>query len=412
MLGGQRGQLGRRRKLRRMGRVARAALPTVVWGLAIVGAVCLYSRSTVMWTLKGYAEVTPITLTHFEPGTVREVHVSLYEIVSRGQILVSMDDHEERIQLAAVEQDIERLGAVIVAEQARLATDNARATADVRDLGRRFAIDRESAHIAYLSQLVVTARDRVTLAGLLVEYDVLRDLDKAGNASFLELNDIQTRVNALQATVATNATVLERQKQAFEDADQRWIEFMQRADIEIPFDPVLTPLRLAIGVRERDIEEIARRIDAHVLRAPVDGRVAMLGAHAGDRVQPDTLLVSLAPTFTNEIIAYLPEDMAFSVAAGAPVRVSCTATVAGQPREYTGKVIRVSPIISEAPPRYRPIPNYPVWGRGLVIGLDQGVRLIPGEAVAIILSKDAHRLPVGSESHSNGRDGEKKDERG
>ena len=153
--------------LRHMHRSFMAGITVAVWVLAIAGAWHLHQRAATTGTITGFADDQPIRIAHREPGVVRVVHVSLYEAVAGGQILVSMDDRQERIQLAAVEDDVERLRAEIAAAEARLSADNARAQADVDDLERRFAIDRERAHIDYLSKLAVDARNRIELRGKL-----------------------------------------------------------------------------------------------------------------------------------------------------------------------------------------------------------------------------------------------------
>jgi membrane fusion protein (multidrug efflux system) len=358
----------------------------VVWILAIVTAFHLHRRVAFVGTITGYADNRPVTLAHLEPGIVREIHVDLYDPVTHGQVLVTMDDREERLQLAAVEKDIERLRAEVLAEEARLSAGNAWSTADVDDLARRFVIDREAAHIDYLSQLVQDARDRVLLRGMTVECEIVRNLYGEDSAAFRELNDIQTEVDSLKALVENNAAVLEQKKKAFAEADQRWARFLEHNEVATAYEPVLTPLRLAVGVRQRDLEEIVGRIDAHVLRATVDGQVTELLAHAGDRVQPGTPLVTISPASTDRVIAYLPERMGLAAKVGASVQLSCLATEESRQRECSGTIVGLSATISEAPLRYRRMPTYPVWGRGMLIALNEDVDLVPGEAVRIALS--------------------------
>lgn len=378
-----RNQAAQRRRVRRLRRLVIAALPTTVWLLAIVVAFGLYRRLYVSSTVTGHAQDEPVTLAHLEPGVVRKVHVQLYEEVNHGQVVVVMDDRQERIQLAAIEKDLERLGAEVAAERARVLADNARATADVEDLARRFAVDREAAHIEYLAQLAADARDRALLRGTLVEYEIVRTLYNEGNAAFRELNLVETQVDSLKATVEKNAEVLEDKKKMFQESDQRWIRFVEHDAVAVAYEPVLTPLRLAIDVRERDLEEVVRHIDAHVLRSPIDGRVTTLLAHGGDHVQAGSPLAVISPTSTDRVVAYLPEQMILAAQVGAPVSVTPLASAAGQRREYAGTIVSVSATVNEAPPRYRALPAYPVWGRGLVVALNDGVRLVPGEAVTI-----------------------------
>jgi multidrug resistance efflux pump len=376
-------RLSGRKWLRRVRRPFTGVVPVVVWALALAGAFYLYRRIGVTGVVTGFADDQPVTLAHLEPGIVRDVHVQLYDQVVCGQVLLSMDDREERIQLAAIERDIERLRAEVVAEQARLDADNARAEADVEDLARRFAVDRATAHVDYLSQIALNAYDRILLRGATVEYEITQTLHERDNAAFRELNDIQTQVGSLQAKLERNAAVLDHMKHAFEEADQRWFRFAERDDVAAACDPVLTPLRLAIDVRQQDLEEIVRRIDSHVLRAPIDGQVTSLLAHAGDRVEAGDPLVKVSPNTTTRVVAYLPERVILTARVGAPVTVNCLADAGGRRRAYPGTIIHLSATVDEAPLRYRQIPTRPVWGRGLIARLDEDVCLLPGEAVTI-----------------------------
>ncbi len=358
-------------------------LPAVTWVAAIVAAVCLYRRSTAVESVTGYAQDATVTVTHYEPCLVQQVHTRLFEQVSHGQVLLSLDDRQEQIELATIQVDVERLRAAVLAERERISADNARAATDSEDLARQFATGREDARVAYLSECVSGAQQQALLRGRRIDYEILRQLADSGNASPREVNEIRTEVEALEAALAARAEVLTRAREAAEEAERRWQTFAERPDVAVSGEPVLTPLWLAIDVKTRELEDVVRRIKTHVVRAPIDGQIAALGVRAGDQVPAGVLLLSIAPSSTNEVIAYLPERMALSVSAGDRVEMSCLAPTGKSLRGYKGQVTRVAPGVTEVPLRYRPLPTFPVWGRGIVIALSQDVRLIPGEAVRI-----------------------------
>ena len=270
-------------------------MPVAVWIAAIVAAVHLHQRIRTGTLLTAFAEDRPVTIAHLEPGVIQNVHVALHEQVHCGQVLISIDDREERIRLAAIEKDIERLGADVVAAQVSMAAGNARAVADVEDLARRFAIDREAAHIDYLSQLAINAQNRILLHWADVELQITQGLRDQDSATYREFNKAETEAKSLRAELERGMDVLNRKKTAFDEADQRWFRFTQREDVATTFEPVLTPLRLSIEVRRRDLEEVVRRIDAHVLRAPIDGQVTGLLARAGDTIRAGDPLAMVSP---------------------------------------------------------------------------------------------------------------------
>ena len=109
--------------LRRVRRPLMNGATVGVWLLAVGGAVFLYQRLGKAGTIMGFADDRPVMLAHLEAGIVRGVHVRLHEPVACGQVVISMDDGEERIQLAGIEKDIERLRANVAAIRTQLAAE-------------------------------------------------------------------------------------------------------------------------------------------------------------------------------------------------------------------------------------------------------------------------------------------------
>jgi multidrug resistance efflux pump len=375
----------RRRRRRNWLQFVLLRLPAVVWLGAIVAAIYLYQRVGTTGTITGFADDQPVSLAHFEAGVVRDVEVNLHDWVRRGQMVVELENTEERIALSVIESDLLCRRAQVEAERAQLELDAERTLIAAEDLGRRFLIDREAAQIDYLTQWAVNARDAVLLRGAKVEDGWLQPLKATGSAAFLELNTSQTNVDSLQALVERNKKVLAEKKTAFRDADQRWSNFVHDRSSDRDSEPILTPIRLAVDTRQRELEGLVERIDRHVLRAPIDGQVTQLAVHTGDSITAGTTLLSISPRTTRSVVGYLPEAMAVSVQPGARVSVECLAQTREGRRAYRGKVHSLSDTVTEAPVRYRQIPAYPVWGRCFVLMMDDDAALIPGEAVRIEL---------------------------
>ena len=155
-------------------------------------------------------------------------------------------------------------------------------------------------------------------------------------------------------------------------------------------------LRIAMGAASELEYHCLLARDLELLRATVDGQVTELLAHAADRVQPGSRLVTIFPTSADRVVAYLPQQRGLAAKVGASVQVSCLAMEDSRRREYSGTLVSLSATISEAPLPYRRMPAYPAWGRGMLIALDKDVDLIPGEAVQIALS-DCVNLPQGDD---------------
>jgi len=371
-----------RARRRRWRRPLVSAVPVLVWIGAILAAVQVYRMQGAPSIVTGHVIDAPVTLAHFEPGVVREVLVELYDSVQEGQMIVAMDDEEERTQLAAIEEDLKRLRGEVDAERARLQVEAAVPTTGDPDRVRQLAVDRESAHLDYLGQLMVNAKDRLERHWAGVECEIMKSLAQKEGSPPPELDAAGTHHPPRQEVVADNASLLQRAKEAFEQSDLRWARLLRQESMSTPEDPVLASLRLAVDARRRDLEETIRRIDTHVHRAPIDGQIIRLDVRAGDHLPAGAPLAVISPTTAHEVVAYLPESLARSFAVGARVSVEPLADPGGS-RVLIGTVSRLSAAVTEVPVRSRPFPLYPAWGRGVRVTLPEEERLIPGEAVRI-----------------------------
>jgi multidrug resistance efflux pump len=375
-------RITRPRPRRKWRQIAAHNAPLAVWLLAIVAALKVHEQMGPAGRFTGYAEDTTVTVAHLEPGTVRNVLVREHELVEQGQLLVTMDVTEERQLQATIQKDIERLRSEVLAEAARVSAENARADGDRGEHMRRLLVDREAAHIEYLAQVMTNTRDRIQLRGDEVEYDIVRRLHKGEDAAFRELNEIETRVHALREQVDKNEVVLARMKDAFTEADRRWHNFREQDEGVIPFDPIITPLRLAAEVREAELNELYQLIESHSHRAPIAGQVTSISARPGDQLLSGAPLLTISAPRTDRGIVYLAENEVLSVQTGDRVMVRRIATGRGADSAFEGKIVRMSSVVTEAPLRFRAAPNWPVWGRAMIIALDSKV-LMPGEAIAI-----------------------------
>jgi len=365
----------------------RAVAPVIVWLMAIVAAVWLHGRIVAPGPITGYAEDRSVTLMNLLAGVVRDVRPRLHEPVEQGQIVARLDDRADHLALQTLKADLVRLEAEVDAEDARLTADRNQAMLDLHDLRRRFLIDREAAHIQYLSQMLADGNDRALLNGARFEHEIVQDLVSKKMASARELNLARTQTESLDAKVRLNQPVLARMKEAFDDADRRCHAFTTSEIAPVDFDSVLTAIRLAVDVRRREAEEIVLRIDGHIVRAPIHGQVTALFAGTGDALTSGAPLMVISPTATDRVIAYLPERAVTAITLGESIRVIPVAT-AGRATAMSGRVASLADVVSEAPLRYRPVPNWPTWGRAVVVKLDAGAILIPGESVTLGLERE------------------------
>lgn len=357
--------------------------PIAVWLLALAAVLVLYSRRSNTGSVVAYGEERSITIAHLEPGMVRELRVELHQIVEPGELLAKMDDRADRLRLSTISKDLERLKYEVEAERSQIEMAQASADLDARDLARRLLVDRESAHIQHMVQIIERAGDQATLDGTLVEYNIMKRLYEEDQANFRELNLMKTQVDALRARVKTADEALERMKKAFKEADERWFAFTDAQQDPVDYESVLTPIRLAADVREREIRELVFRIDQYVIRSPARGQITAIYVEPGDRVLAGEPLVNISPTATNRVVAFLPPERSKFVYLGEPVRVFPVAATNEQSRQVQGAVLSVADAITEAPIRFRKMPSWPIWGREVIVTLSNDATLMPGEAVTL-----------------------------
>ncbi|MFH1110604.1 MAG: hypothetical protein V1790_15610 [Planctomycetota bacterium] len=373
----------------RVRRSLRRVAPVVAWLGAVALAMTWPTGGRGFENLAGFAEVDTFTVNPIEAGVVRRVHVQLHSHVELGQMLVEMDDQADRIRLSVIQVEVERLQAEVAAEEALLAMQRSRAEVRSQDVLRQFLGDREAAHVEYLRFLVSDSQSQAELQGAKVELELVQGFYGQNFSPFRELNNAQTQVNALQAVVDSNHELLERARQRYEDADRRWYNYAESVGSAGGFDAVLTPLRLAVDVQRLEVEELARRINSRILRSPVSGQVTSLTSHAGDRVLAGTALVGVSQTTTRRVVAYLPEGRSFGAVLGDRIVVRRVSRVLGMPQEYSGRVSSLAAIEAEVPIRHRSVSTVPTWGRAMVVMLENGADLLPGEAATLRFAASA-----------------------
>jgi len=353
--------------------------------LAILAAVGWRDQVSPLGTVIGYAETDSVAVIPPRTGIIRSVRVGLHDQVEAGQVLMELDDRSERIQLATLQADIARLQAEVLAADAELEMERSIGVTDAINEERRFLRDREAAQLDYLAAMASDGEDRAQLQGARIEFEIVSKLYEQNDAPLRELNTAKTSFDALQERVERNREVIVRRKKAFEDADRRWYAFSLQPGILIESEPVLTPLRLAVDVRQHELEDLIRQIDSCVLRSPLGGQVTSLSMHPGERVLEGDVLAMISPVAAARVVAFLPENKCTTVSVGTPVIVVPVSPRSNRHVRVTGTVVSMSAIVSETPIRFRAMPAVPLWGREVIVELANQNSLMPGEALQVRL---------------------------
>ena len=182
---------------------------------------------------------------------------------------------------------------------------------------------------------------RAKLAGELVELTVREGTAvRAGQRiARIDPTDFEARVREREAQRRSAEAQLEQARRTFENNRQ----LLEKGFIsQNAFDNAQSGLQVAVANRDAALAQLAQARKAladTVVTAPMDGIVAERFAQVGEKVSPDTRIVSIVDLSRMEIEAPVPASEIASVRLGQPVSLR----VEGIDAVQTGEVVRIAP---------------------------------------------------------------------
>ena len=320
-------------------------------------------------TVVGFAHGVEYDIAPLDTGRVVSVAVDIGQQVSEGAVIAVLDSSEIDSEIAVAEAERARADARITAAAAQVrreAGERERGLMD--DLAR---LERSLAE-ARAEQATASAERKAREA----ERQRLADLVEQRLADGSRLGQLEARVATLRArSEGTRGTVrlLERQ---VEELRTR-VDAVTRDEVEI----AVGPLRRQLDVIDSRLARLRTRRANLVLRAPAAGRVAEVDLHPGDVAGPQREVVTLVAPGAGRVVACLAEDQALDVRTGDPATLWLRKS--GRRDPMAGRVVGLGPLVDTLPTRCRPNLRDKVWGRDVVILLDQAVDLLPGQALDV-----------------------------
>jgi len=334
-----------------------------------------------------------------EGQVVEQVLVEPYAEVTEGTVLCTFDGAELDAELAVARAEALALEAEVGAEAARLAAETRRIEFEAASLAdrvvreraterRRLALDLEELRLEALAQTVEIAALEVDRRRYEVRLEFLDQPAQAGLAPRSEAAEVAARLDGIGLELEQRRAVLAEAEAAAERAADRLAELDARdadpgalagADPEA----LLEPLRRRIDVQTALAASLALRADRFVLRAPVDGRVEQVTAHAGRRTVADEDLVTLlAHIEQGQVRAdlFVPEGVICDLVPGDRVELVAPdlAGPDGRAVALEGRILREAPSFVQLPQRLWLDPRVPQHGRSFLVALPDGVDLRAG----------------------------------
>lgn len=307
-------------------------------------------------TAVGYAEEQVYSVAPLQAGRIKELRVTLGQAVKAGDILVQLDTRQLELRKQKVQAELEQAKAQLLAEQdlqaAQLARGQLQAVRANADVQRMRAELRE------------------------VDQSVKR-LSNLTTQRLVRADDVEA---ARKQQKALAAELSARPHGPVKDMEQMGLRPRPLSEQQKRLEQRLGPQHVAISVHEAELAQIEYEIGELTLRAPVDGQVGMILHRVGDVVSAGMPVVTLITSRPGHIVTYVPERQIRSYPLGTAVTLRKIGVAVAAMRAH---VVELAPMIEEVPVRARPTPSVPLWGRRIVVKLDDPVSLLPGDAFRV-----------------------------
>lgn len=334
-----------------------------------------------------------------EGQLVEQVLVEPYADVTAGTVLCTFDGAELDAELAVARAEALALEAEVGAEAARLAAERRRIEFEAATQAdrlererladrRRLALDREELRLEALGHQVEIAALEVDRRRYAVRLEFLADPVEAGLAPRTEAAELEARLAGIDDELVRRREQLDEAQRAEERAAERLTALDAATDdapslVPADEDAVLEPLRRRIDVQSALAASLALRADRFLLRAPVDGRVEQVTAHAGRRTVAGEDLITLLPRVAagaGRADLFVPEGVVCDLVPGDRVElvVPGFADEDGRTLLVEGRILREAPAFVELPQRLWLDPRVPEHGRSFLVALPDGADLRAG----------------------------------
>ncbi len=160
----------------RPGRIRQQILPLLVWIAAVAGVAMLFYRGSQRFEVVGIAQSQVAQVCSPVDGRLKTVYVQLFDNVTKGQPVASLDDELLTAKIATVSATAAHLRSQLVPTQEQLLANIAATELNRAEEQRRFAVDVEKARLDILGLKAQIAADRITLENHAAELKISTDL--------------------------------------------------------------------------------------------------------------------------------------------------------------------------------------------------------------------------------------------
>jgi multidrug resistance efflux pump len=365
-------------------------LPVLVWLGAVAGVVGLFHRRSARFEIVGIAQPEIRQIAATCDGRLINVPVQLFDKVKKDDIVAELDAvlDDEHIDAAVktIEAEMDHTEALLGELRRNYEAEIVNRRSEWWAEMRAFTADVVTSRLRIFELNATIENDRTMLKKL--ELDILTFTREHQAVLYTDI-DKYYELQGMKANRVTLAKKLDENEKLLVKYQNELDEAMHRKEVyDVNFLPTFGTepneaqdvIRKAKIVLQRKMEELQARREKLVLRAPCDGYISQIPSRPGEAVMQGAEILSIAEKDTRVIIAYADEGVVGELATGKEVEI----VKDSEPEQIAwSQITYIGPAVEQLPQRLWRNPNFPQWGRPMLIDIPPGMKLIPGELVGI-----------------------------
>lgn len=266
-------------------------LPFIVFVASVVGIVYLWRNTVQPVGIVGFVDTNQVYVTSLQDGLVSELFVQRFEEVKKDQqvcVVVNTDPDLVNAMITTAKADLQ-----VVLERAKVDIVRGRqqlqqligdlSTEKIRQAGRRAQLPHAETNLL--------ATERLRSNGVAAELEYLLALSQA-NTLRDEIKERDLYIHALEGNLDS---------------------------LKIGDESIKTAVLAAIAAKEKELE---LTLKPTVLKAPIDGLVAMIHHQAGEKIRRGDPIVTIASPVATNVIGYVRQPIQRRPKPGDKVRVT------------------------------------------------------------------------------------------
>jgi multidrug resistance efflux pump len=330
-------------------RLVPSKLSGIVWVsvLAATGVVTVLMRAD-RTDFRGIAEDAKQSVSSASAVEILEIKVQPGQIVSVGDTLLRLRDHELSVRIAEILHDIQDASG-------DASLNKAESQRRISELGAAY----QSRKAEYLGEIRTLQEQRDRNRALVSSFQAMgvRTSDSSGET-------LQDRIQALEHQIKVEEAGMRSQVALLEGSKGDLSRLAATRD-----QAIRTELAL--------LREEESRL---TIRALASGVVDSINFRVGEKVSPFAPILTISGHRPTLVRGYVHEKLPIHLALGDSVDVS---TVGMRTARFRGVVVGLGSRIMELPMRLWKIPNYPLWGREVIVRIPSDNPLLLGEMVNV-----------------------------